>query len=149
MKATAMTKDNRNNSDRRKTPTPIISRYTLYGGRRKIIQRDYDKGKHLFVDLYSTRLFIAVLALLLLSVFDAYMTLTLINKGSVFEANPFMAYFLDYGIFHFTVAKLIMTISSICILCLFKNVRLTRIGLPVAINIYILIVVYEFFLFLM
>jgi hypothetical protein len=148
MKASTITKDSRNHSDRRKTPTPIISRHSLYGGQRKIIRRDYEKGKHLFVDLYSTRLFIAVLALLLLSCFDAYMTLTLIQKGSVYEANPFMAYFLDYGIFHFTAAKLIITIASICILCLFKNVRLTRIGLPVAINIYILIVAYEFYLFL-
>jgi len=148
MKTITSTKDNRNRSDRRKTPTSIISRYTVSGGRRKIIRRDYEKGKHFFVDLYSTRLFIAVLTLLLLSGFDAYMTLTLIDQGSVYEANPFMAYFLDYGIFHFTAAKLIITIASICILCLFKNVRLTRIGLPVAINIYILIVAYEFYIFL-
>jgi hypothetical protein len=149
MMETAITTDFRNHTDRRKAPTPIISRFSLYGGRRKIIRRGYDKGGHLFVDLYSTRLFIAVLALLLLSVFDAYMTLTLINRGSVYEANPLMAYFLDYGIFHFTAAKLIITITAICILCLFKNVRLTRIGLPVAIKIYILIVAYEFYIFLM
>ncbi len=148
MNATTITNNSRDRIDRRKVPTPIISRYTLYGGRRKIIRRNYEKGKHIFVDLYSTRLFIAVLALLLLSGFDAYMTLTLINQGSVYEANPFMAYFLDYGIIHFTVAKLIITISCICILCLFKNVRLTRIGLPVAIKIYILIVAYEFYIFL-
>ena len=147
MKATS-TKDSRNQSDRRITPTPVISKYTLYGGQRKIIRRDYEKGNHIFVDLYSTRLFIAVLVLLLLSGFDAYMTLTLINKGNVYEANPLMAYFLDYGILHFTVAKLIITIASICILCVFKNVRLTRIGLPVAIKIYIVIVAYEFYLFL-
>ena len=147
MKATN-TKDSRNQSDRRITPTPVISKYTLHGGQRKIIRRDYDKGNHLFVDLYSTRLFIAVLDLLLLSGFDAYMTLTLISKGNVYEANPLMAYFLDYGILHFTVAKLIITIASICILCVFKNVRLTRIGLPVAIKIYIVIVAYEFYLFL-
>ena len=148
MKTTTSTKDSRNQSDRRSTPTPVISRYTLQGGQRKTVRRDYEKGKHLFVDLYSTRLFIAVLVLLLLSCFDAYMTLTLIDRGSVYEANPLMAYFLDYGIMHFTAAKLIMTITAICILCLFKNVRLTRIGLPLAINIYLLIVAYEFYIFL-
>lgn len=147
--ATTITKDIRNQSDRRKNPTPIFSRFSLCGGQRKIIRREYDKGEHLFVDLYSTRLFIAVLVLLLLSGIDAYMTLTLISRGNVYEANPLMAYFLDYGIFHFTAAKLIITIASICILCLFKNVRLTRIGLPVAIKFYILIVAYEFYLFLM
>jgi len=148
METTISTKDSRNQLDRRKTPTPIISRYSLSGGQRRTIRRDYDKGTHLFVDLYSTRLFIAVLVLLLLSCFDAYMTLTLIDQGRVYEANPLMAYFLDHGIFHFTVAKLILTITSICILCLFKNVKLTRIGLPFAINIYLLIIAYEFYIFL-
>ena len=148
MESTTITNNSRNQSDRRKTPTPVISKFTISGGQRKTIRRDYDKGTHLFVDLYSTRLFIAVLVLLLLSCFDAYMTLTLIDRGTVYEANPFMAYFLDHGIFHFTAVKLIITIASICILCLFKNVRLTRIGLPLAINIYILIVVYEFYIFL-
>ena len=149
MMATTITKDSRNQSDRRNSPTPVFSRFSVYGGQRKIIRRGYDKGEHLFVDLYSTRLFIAVLALLLLSGFDAYMTLTLIDRGNVYEANPFMAYFLEYGIFHFTAAKLFITISAICILCLFKNVRLTRIGLPIAIKIYVLIIAYEFYLFLM
>jgi hypothetical protein len=140
--------DSKKRTDRRKTPTPIFSKYTFYGGRRKIIRRSDDKRKHLFVDLYSTRLFVAVLALLLLSGFDACLTLSLISRGHVYEANPFMAYFLDHGIFHFTVVKLIITITAICILCLLKNVRLTRIGLPIAIKIYILIVAYEFYLFL-
>ncbi len=148
MKSTTVTKNSRNQSDRRETPTPIFSRFTLYGGQRKIIRRDLDRGKHLFVDLYSTRLFIAVLALLLLSGFDAYMTLTLIKRGGVYEANPFMAYFLEHGIVHFTVAKLFITIGSLCILCLFKNVWLTRIGLPVAIKIYVVIIAYEFYLYL-
>jgi len=148
MKASTLIKDSRNHLDRRKRPTPIISKFTVSGGRRKLVRRDYDKKTHLFVDLYSTRLFIAVLGLLLLSGFDAYMTLTLIYQGSVYEANPLMAYFLNYGIFHFTIAKLVITIASICVLCLFKNVRLTRIGLPVALKIYVLIVAYEFYIFM-
>ena len=143
-----MIKESRNTADRRRSPTPIVSKYTFHGGRRKTIRRDYDKKNHIFVDLYSTRLFIAVLALLILSCFDAFMTLTLIDRGSVYEANPLMAYFLDQGIMHFTAAKLFITIACLAILCLFKNVRLTRIGLPVAIKIYIMIVAYEFYIFL-
>ncbi|UCH82454.1 MAG: hypothetical protein JSW20_07425 [Nitrospiraceae bacterium] len=138
----------RTKQDRRVSPTPIISKYSIKGGRRRIVRRNDDKTAHIFVDLYSTRLFMIVLSLLFLSLFDAYMTLTLISKGKVYEANPFMAYFLDHGILHFTVVKLFITIASICILCIFKNVRLTRIGLPVAIKIYILIVAYECYLFM-
>jgi hypothetical protein len=134
-------------SDRRKCPTPIISRYTFIGGRRKIIRREEDKRRYLFVDLYSTRLLIAVLSLLFLSCLDAYLTLTLIEKGSVVEANPVMAYFLNHGILPFTIIKFTITAVSLIILCVFKNVYITRISLPFAIKIYVIIIAYEFYLF--
>lgn len=133
-------------SDRRKCSTPIVSRYTLFGGRRKIIRRAKDKKKHLFVDLYSTRLLIAVMLLLCLSCADAYLTLSLIDKGKASEANPVMAFFLTYGSLYFVVTKFVITASSLTILCLFKNVRMTRICLPCAITVYILIIIYELFL---
>ncbi len=134
-------------SDRRKCPTPVISRYTFFGGKRKIIRRGENKKDHLFVDLYSTRLLIAVILLLCLSCLDAYMTLELIDKGTVVEANPIMAYFLDFGILPFTTIKFVITAASLVVLCLFKNVNVTRISLPIAIKIYILIIAYEFYLF--
>ncbi len=137
----------RDKPDRRKCPTPIFSRYTFSGGRRRIIRRRDNKKQHLFVDLYSTRLLIAIIGLLCLSCLDAYMTLELIDKGKVFEANPIMAYFLDFGILPFTTIKFIITATALVILCLFKNVNITRISLPIAIKIYILIIMYEFYLF--
>lgn len=134
-------------SDRRRCPTPIFSRHTIWDGKRKTIRREPEKKKHLFVDLYSTRLLIAVLALLCLSCVDAFMTLSLIEKGTVVEANPLMAYFLDYGIMPFTIGKFIITASALTVIVLFKNVRITRYSLPIAINIYIAIVIYEIYLF--
>ena len=136
----------KNLSDRRKCSTPVVSRYTLFGGRRKTIRREKDRKKHLFVDLYSTRLLIAVLLLLCLSCADAYLTLTLIDKGIVSEANPFMAFFLTYGSLYFVVTKFVITAFSLTVLCLFKNVRITRICLPCAITVYILIIIYELLL---
>ncbi len=141
-------KDERHFSDRRKCPTPIISRYTFHGGKRKTIRRENDKRRHLFVDLYSTRLLIGVMSLLFLSCLDAYLTLTLIEKGNVVEANPFLAFFLDYGTFPFTLVKIIVTAISLVILCLLKNVYIARICLPIAIKIYILVIIYEFYLFI-
>ncbi len=135
-------------TDRRKCPTPIISRYTFSGGQRKIIRREADKSEHIYVDLYSTRLLIAIMSLLLLSCLDAYLTLELIRKGSAVEVNPVMAYFLAYGTLPFTVTKFIITASSLIIMILFKNVKITRLCLPCAIKIYILIVIYEFYIFL-
>ena len=138
----------RNLSDRRRCSTPVVSRYTLFGGRRKTVRREEDKKEHLFVDLYSTRLLIALLLLLCLSCADAYLTLVLIGKETASEANPFMAFFLKYGNLYFTVTKFIITAFSLTILCLFKNVRTTRICLPCAITVYVLVIIYEFYLFL-
>lgn len=134
--------------DRRKCPTPIISRYTFYGGRRKSIRRKRDKKTIIYVDLYSTRLMMAVLSLLLLSCLDAYLTLELIAKGHVVEANPIMAFFLDYGTTPFTVVKFVITACCLIILCLFKNVKITRICLPFALKMYMIVIAYEFYLFM-
>ena len=142
-----LTMNIRNLPDRRVCPTPVFSRYTLFGGQRKTIRRALDKKKHIFVDLYSTRLLVAVLSLLCLSCLDAFLTLSLIETGNVVEGNPVMAYFLDYGIMPFTTAKFIITAIALTVLVIFKNVKITRYTLPLAIKIYIAIVVYELYLF--
>ena len=143
----SVTGDNRDISeDKRKCPTPIISRYTFIGGKRKTIRRAEDRKDHWFVDLYSTRLFVVILMLLGLSGVDAYLTLTLIDNGKVVEANPLMAYFLVYGKFPFTVMKIVITSSAVLVLCLFKNVNITRIGVPLVIKIYLVVIIYEFYL---
>lgn len=134
--------------DRRKCPTPIISRYTFYGGRRRSIRRKEEKKTFIYVDLYSTRLLVAVASLLILSCLDAYLTLELISRGHVVEANPIMAFFLDYGPTPFTVVKFMITAVCLIILCLFKNVKVTRICLPFAIKMYLVIIAYEIYLFL-
>ena len=133
--------------DKRKCRTPVISRYTFFGGKRKTIRRVEDRTDHLFVDLYSTRLLVVILLLLGLSCLDAYLTLTLIDHGKAVEANPLMAYFLAYGRFSFTVMKIVITASALLMLCLFKNVNITRIGVPLVIKIYLAVIIYEFYLF--
>ena len=139
---------NRLYSDRRKTPTPIFNRYLLWGGRRRLVRRSEDKKKHLFVDLYSARLLIAVVLLMCLSSLDAFLTLELIHRGKVVEANPVMAYFLNIGILPFTGIKFLITAASLIVLCVFKNVTVTRISLPLAIKVYMAVVAYECYLFI-
>lgn len=135
--------------DRRKCPTPAFSKYTFYGGKRKTIRRGHDKKTHIFVDIYSTRLLIVILLLLALSCLDAFLTLTLIEKGLVVEANPIMAFFLNYGVLPFSLIKFATTSAALIMLCLFKNVKITRIGLPVAINIYLAVIIYEIYIYMM
>jgi len=135
-------------SDRRRCPTPVISKYTFSGGKRKKARREEDKKKCIFVDLYSTRLLIAVSFLLSLSCIDAYLTLALIEKGSVVELNPLMAFFLNFGVFQFSAIKFIITALSLIVLCLFKNVNITRIAVPVAMKIYLIVIMYELYLYM-
>ncbi len=125
----------------------MISKYTLHGGRRKTIRRETDKKQYLFVDLYSTRLLVIVVAILILSCIDAALTLALIDRGIVREANPFMASVLDYGVLPFTLIKFGLTAFALIILCIFKNAKLARIGIPVAIELYIAVVLYESYLY--
>lgn len=139
---------NRSGSDRRRCPTSVISRYALFGGQRKVVRREEDKKTHLFVDLYSTRLLIAIILLLCLSSLDAFLTLSLLEKGKVMEANPVMAYVLNFGIMPFTIIKFLITSVALIILCVFKNVYITRVSLPIAIKIYFAVIVYELYLFL-
>lgn len=135
-------------SDRRRGPTPIISRFTFWGGRRKKARREGDKKDHIFVDLYSTRLLIAILFLLTMSCLDAFLTLELINKGVVYEANPVMAFLLDKGVFEFSLVKFVITSLSLIVICLLKNVKITRICLPVTIKIYMIVIIYELYLYI-
>jgi hypothetical protein len=130
-------------SDRRKRPTPFISRYTFIGGRRRTIRRDSERKKYVFVDLYSPYLFLALLFLLILNVSDSYLTLTLIKENVVAEANPIMAFFLQYGHVRFFMAKFLITAIPLFILCICKNFSITKASLVSAIFIYLSIIAYE------
>jgi len=136
-------------SDRRHRPTPVISRFTFGSGRRKTVRRAAEKRSHLFVDLYSARLLVLVATIITLSCIDAYLTLILVEKGKVIEANPLMATLLSYGVFPFIFVKFIVTASALLVLCLFKNARITRISLPLALKIYLCVIVYEVYLYLL
>ncbi len=143
----AIERDNRICADRRGAPTPIFSRYTFWGGQRKTIRRGTDEKKHLFVDIYSARLLIAVLSLIFLSCFDGFLTLFLIEKGSVIEANPVMAYFMDYGALSFTLIKFSITALALTVMVIFKNLKITKYCLSLAISVYIAIIIYELYLY--
>lgn len=100
-------------------------KYFLFNGRRTRIRREDDRQRAYFFDRYDPKLFAAIMAILMLSIFDALLTLYLIDAGS-FELNPIMAYFLEYGPLPFFVAKYLLTITGVVILLIFKNAFLTR-----------------------
>ena len=115
---------NRRGKDRR-TNQKARLKYLLFNGRREGIRREEDSRKVFFFDRYHPKLFAAITAILMLSIFDALFTLILINNGST-ELNPVMAYFLQHGPLPFIVAKYFLTSIGVVILLIFKNVILTK-----------------------
>ena len=116
--------ENRRGRDRR-TNQKLRLKYLLFNGRREGIRREDDRLRVFFFDRYNPKLFAAITAILMLSIFDALLTLILIENGSS-ELNPVMAYFLQYGLLPFIVAKYFLTSIGVVILLIFKNVFLAR-----------------------
>lgn len=136
-------KDGRIISDRRKRSTPLLAQQAIFGGRRTTIRREGDRKIHLFVDNYSLRLFITLLFLLILSISDAYLTLTLVNAQKATEGNPILAFFLRHSDITFFLAKFLFTSIAVFIFCISNHFVTTRISLALAIIIYLGVVCYE------
>ena len=111
--------EKRSGKDRRTRQFPKL-KYLLFSGRRAKVRREEDLQHTFYFDRYSSSLFAAIVAILLLSVLDALLTLHLIGKGSI-ELNPIMSYFLKHGPFVFMGAKYILTCFGVIILLLFRN----------------------------
>ena len=129
--------------DRRRQPTPFISRYRLIGGRRRTVRREAEQGKYAVVEWYSPQLLIALLSLLILSSLDSYFTLTVIKYHGLTEINPVMALYLASGETSFIIDKFLITTVSIFIFCLCSSFFFTKLSLASSIIIYLAVVSYE------
>ncbi|UCE79319.1 MAG: hypothetical protein JSV13_01415 [Nitrospiraceae bacterium] len=132
--------------DRRKRSDRFISRFMFVGGRRKTKRRESDKKRYAPLDFYSPRLLIVLLSILLLSYADAYFTIILLQKKTIVEANPAMAFHLAQGIVPFLLNKFFLTAVSLIILCLFHDNFITRKAIKFIMMTYITIVVYQLYL---
>ena len=129
--------------DRRRQSTPFLSRQTIFGGRRGTIRREADRGRYIFLDNYGLRLFITLLLLLILSISDAYLTLTLVKTSNATEINPIMALYLEHSSITFFFEKFLFTTVAIFIFCVFNHLAVARVSLSLAIIIYLGVVYYE------
>ena len=120
-------RERRCGKDRRRN-TKAQFRYFLVNGRREAVRREEDRNRYFFFDRYNPKMFAAITAILMLSIFDAFLTLILIERGSS-ELNPVMAYFLEYGPLPFIIAKYLLTSLGVIILLIFKNVFINKINI--------------------
>ena len=115
--------------DRRTRPTPLLSRF-LFVGRRRGGRREGER-RYVYVDRPGGWIVAAFVAVLSLSLFDAWFTLDLLRRGAT-EANPVMRAALDLGDRPFVFIKTVMTVVALGFLCLHKNWPLGRLCLGIA-----------------
>ncbi|MEM8843565.1 MAG: DUF5658 family protein [Pseudomonadota bacterium] len=104
---------------------------------------------HYHTDWYDTKILVMALALVILSIMDAAMTMHLINHHGAVEINPFMNYLLQQGSHVFIYTKLVLTCICVFILAAHYYSRVLSwlrvdIVLIFALFIYMGLVTYEF-----
>lgn len=90
--------------DRRRRPTALFSRYTLWGRRRKNTHED-DPRNDYFIDRPEGGYLVLLVAIVFLVAFDAVTTWIFIHRGGE-EGNPFVIWLLTLGPSAFWVLKL-------------------------------------------
>ena len=108
--------------DRRRRPTRFWD-VLWTPGRRRWHRRDEDATRHPVVDRHGTRMFLLVMALLILTLVDGALTLQLVDSHHD-EANPLMAMLLERGAGWFLLGKYALTAACVPWLVLWKNHRL-------------------------
>lgn len=117
----------RGDADRRRRPTPMLSRYWLVGRRRGGRRDGEDRG--IYVDRYTREETVLVLWIGCSAVLDLVLTLVHLAAGGE-EANPLMAWFLEVGgVAAFGSAKLLMTGGAALFLLWHVRFRGTRAAL--------------------
>lgn len=105
--------ESRSVSDRRSFTLSTAIK-SLTQSRRKQHRR-YDESPNAQRDWYHPRLFALVIGVMLLSMTDAFFTLTLLSRGAI-ETNPIMDYFLNIGVSAFVISKMVLTGSCVLFL---------------------------------
>jgi uncharacterized protein DUF5658 len=127
--------------DRRASRTPLWSAFL--GLRQRQRGRRAGESEDIYVDRFSRRDVLLVIAILVLNVFDAFFTLIWLHRGGA-EGNPVMAWLLDLGIGPFLAQKCFIVGGALLLLVVHKNFRLARLGLKSLATVYSLLILYHF-----
>ncbi len=131
--------------DRRVEPTPRLSRYTIFGGRRRSIRRGEEQEGG-FVDVHGIKLWCLVLWVVLMNLGDSFFTLLHLQSGGI-ELNPVAQALLQTGRETFVFTKSFLIGLALVVLVVHKNFFLARIGLWTAAGTYTLLFAYHLLLF--
>jgi hypothetical protein len=134
----------RRNRDRRNRPTPMLSRYTLFG-RRRGNRRTDDPQSCYYVDRSTGMFQIAIIAMLAFIAADTLSTLFILSQGGT-EVNPLMRWLLQLGTNWFIAAKVASGAIGFVILavhCKFPTARYLMVAL---VSVYLVLALYHVYL---
>lgn len=114
----------RSGQDRRKEKILFFNKYWLMG-KRGAPRREQDRLKRHLVEWHGSKTFAMILTIILLSTFDAILTLDLISRGAK-EINPVMAYYINISPLIFFGVKYLLTCTSVVIILLYSNAYLFK-----------------------
>lgn len=139
-----MTDTRRQSVDRRRRPTPPISRYTFFKGRRRARRRAEDPPNY-YVDRLGGEVWLVLLSIFLFQILDANLTLAHLRRGGE-ELNPLMRELIvrDQGLF--VLVKLGISAVGLGFLGIHKNYPFVRSGLLVLFVLFLGVVGWHCFL---
>jgi hypothetical protein len=91
----------------------------------------------------QTPLFWVAASIIVLNLFDAILTLTVVHAGAAAEANPLMEVSLSWGAIWFVLVKLSIVSLGVQLLWRQRRVRLAAIGLVGVCVLYMGVVAYQ------
>ena len=127
--------------DRRKKPTPMLSRYTL-SGRRSTFRRAEDQRNGGYVDRYGLNLLICLILIAGLNVLDAFFTIIILESGG-HEVNPLVRWTINTFGDHAWSLKFAVVSCGAILLCLHSHFRMSRVYIAVAAVLYCGVVMYQ------
>lgn len=121
--------ERRSGKERRQNQIPFL-KLILFKGKRSKLRRADDRKQITLLDRYHPSLVTLILVVLSLSLVDAFLTLTLLEKGAV-EVNPVMRYYISLGPMAFVVVKYSLTVIPLVFILILNGIisERYRIGL--------------------
>ena len=142
--AASLGEPRRAGEDRRKRPTPMLSKYTVFG-RRRHNRRDTDPRSHYYVDWIEGWYLYTLIGILVLIAADALSTLHIISRGGG-EANPLMRWMLERGPFWFIASKAATALAGFFLLAVHRFFSSARVLVTVLLLTYGTLVLYHIYL---
>jgi stage V sporulation protein SpoVS len=147
--AAAAPDERRGRPDRRKRVWWSVF-YGSFKPRRRQPPRRLDESRYHSLDWHSSHLLAVSIGILLLSVADAFMTVTLLAGGAI-EVNPIMAAVIEQSAAVFAVVKMVLTgagVMLLVVLARYRFMRLVRVDMAMYVLLagYLALLSYEFWM---